>query len=172
MTFMELIKGRRSVRSFDPSRLVDDRILQEILSAGQWAPSAGNVQPWRFFVINNPAVKMQLVEASYGQMFISEAPLVILVCADVERAAQAYGDRGRFLYCLQDTAAAVQNMLLYIHSSGLASCWVGAFDEMKIIQELKLPAGLRPVSILPVGYPAASPKPPARTPMNRVVTTV
>ncbi len=70
--------------------------------------------------------------AVYWQKDIVEASIVIVVCADEKRAAESYGARGKTLYCLQDTAAAIQNILLTAHSLGLGSCWIGAFKEEEI----------------------------------------
>ncbi|RJQ31281.1 MAG: hypothetical protein C4589_01895 [Peptococcaceae bacterium] len=61
--------------------------------------------------------------------------------------------RWRYLYCLQDTAAATQNLLLAAEACGLDACWVGAFDEAKVTASLGIPAGRRPVALVPVGYP-------------------
>jgi nitroreductase len=98
-----------------------------------------------------------LAKAAYGQTFIADAPASIVVCADKERSAYGYGSRGRELYCIQDTAAAIQNILLTVESNGLGTCWVGAFNEKEVIELLNIPDHVRPVCILPVGYPAGSP---------------
>ena len=77
--------------------------------------------------------------------------------------------RGKTLYCLQDTAAAIQNIHLAAYSLGLGTCWVGAFKEEEARQVLKIPQGIRPVAIIPVGYPAESPQPRSRRPINQIV---
>jgi nitroreductase len=74
------------------------------------APSAGNVQPWHFYAVRDAHLRQALAAAAFGQSFVAQAPLVIVVCADADRSATRYGDRGRTLYCFQDTAAAITNM--------------------------------------------------------------
>ncbi|MCL6560259.1 MAG: nitroreductase family protein [Firmicutes bacterium] len=86
---------------------------------------------------------------------MAEAPVVVVVCAEPSRSAQYYGERGRHLYCLQDTAAATQNMLLAATAYGLGSCWVGAFDENQVRDCLGIPPERRPVALIPLGYAAA-----------------
>jgi nitroreductase len=87
--------------------------------------------------------------------------VVIVVCADAEQSAARYGSRGRELYCLQDTAAAIEHILLAAVALGLGGCWVGAFDEREAARVLDLPGRHRPVAMLPIGKPAGSP--PTRT---------
>ena len=169
MEILEAIRMRRSIRKFDASRDVDDGVLSEVLEAATWAPSAGNAQPWRFLVVRASELKQKLATAALGQEFVAQAPVVIVVCADLARAKQAYGERGESLYCLQDTAAAVQNMHLAAVSLGLGTCWVGAFSEREVSCHLGLPPSLRPVALIPMGYPAEKPRPRPRRPLAEVV---
>jgi nitroreductase len=90
--------------------------------------------------------------------FIAQAPVVIVAIANLERVAE-YGDRGKELFAIQDSATAVQNLMLALHERGLGTVWVGSFDEKKTRRVLGLPAHARPVAILPVGYPAEHPEP-------------
>lgn len=154
MDFWEVIEARRSVRWFDTQQDVPQQLVKQMLRAAIRAPSAGNRQPWHFVVVRRPEVKEELAIAAWGQSFVAQAPLVIVVCAEPERSASRYGRRGVELYCLQDTAAATEHILLAATALGLGSCWVGAFDEGEAARALNLPAGLRPVALIPVGYPA------------------
>jgi nitroreductase len=86
-------------------------------------------------------------------MFIKEAPVVIVVCSDLDRIKLRYGERGEKLYSIQDTAASIMIILLAAQALGLGTCWVGAFDEERIKEILELPRNLRPLAIIPVGYP-------------------
>jgi nitroreductase len=153
------IKTRRSIRAFTDKR-VTDREVKKLIEAARWAPSAGNIQPWEFVVVRDPKVKHGLCEAALNQILIEKASVVIVVCADPTRSSRRYGSRGMNLYCLQDTAAATQNILLTAHAMGLAACWVGAFNEDAAKRVLDVVGELRPVAIIPVGHPAE--KPPAR----------
>ena len=151
MELLEAIRGRRSVRHFKPED-VSAELVEKLVDAAKCAPSAGNLQPWVFVIVKNPDVKKKLVQAAYNQRHVEEASVVIVVCADEERSASRYGTRGRELYCLQDTAAAIQNLLLTAHSFGLGACWTGAFDENTAQKALNAPAGMRPVAMIPVGF--------------------
>ncbi|MEM2386238.1 MAG: nitroreductase family protein [Candidatus Bathyarchaeia archaeon] len=168
MDVFEAIKGRRSIRAFLETD-VPYEMVEKLIEAARWAPSAGNIQPWEFIIVRNPETKRRLVEAALGQSFIEEAPVVIVVCADEERSARGYGIRGRTLYCIQDTAAAIQNIHLAAHALGLGTCWVGAFREEDARKILEIPEGVRPVAIIPVGYPAESPFPRSRRPLKQII---
>jgi len=161
MDLFDAIKNRRSIREFksDP---VPETLLKEILEAAQWAPSAGNCHARDFIVVKNPEVKRRLCEAALKQSFIEEAPVDIVVCANEERSAAVYGGRGRNLYCILDAAAAVQNMLLAAHALGLGACWVGAYSDEEVARTLHLPEWVRPIAIIPIGYPDEKPEPPER----------
>jgi nitroreductase len=170
-SFLEILKSRRSIRAFTRDDIPDEAIAQ-ILTAGTLAPSAGNLQPWFLYLVREETLKARLVQAALGQQFIADAPVVIVVCIDLERARAGYKARGESLYCLQDSAAAIQNMLLCVHAMGLGACWVGAFDEVEVRAALTLPARHRPVAIIPIGKPAAHPRPPGRRPLDEVYTEV
>jgi len=168
MDALTAILSRKSCRSFtgEPLREGD---LERLLEAMRWAPSAGNCQPWRFYVVRDPGVKRALVSAAWGQGFIAEAPVVFVVCAEPDLSGARYGGRGRSLYCIQDTAAAVENLLIAATAMGYGSCWVGAFDEGAVRTALKLPEGLRPVAIVPVGPGGEEPGRAGRRPPEEVV---
>ncbi|MHA2408326.1 MAG: nitroreductase family protein, partial [Candidatus Ranarchaeia archaeon] len=108
MELFEAIKQRRSVRSFS-SKPIQDTLLEKVIEAGRWAPSAGNCQARDFIIVQDPEVKRMLCEAALKQSFIEEAPVNIIVCANEKRSEHRYGRRGRDFYCLLDAAASVQN---------------------------------------------------------------
>ena len=156
MDFWNVVDQRHSVRAFDPAAEVSPEAIERLLQAAIRSPSAGNRQPWHFYVVRDAAVRQGLAAAAYGQNFVAQAPVAIVVCADAEQSAGRYGDRGRELYCLQDTAAATAHILLAAVALGLGGCWVGAFDERQAAHVLDLPVRHRPVAILPIGKPAGS----------------
>lgn len=164
MDLFDAIEHRRSVRQFQTEKMLDDDMLQKILHAAVMAPSSGNTQCWRFIVVRDQNTKQRLAVEAGHQNFISQAPVAIVVCADLERAANTYGERGFGTYALQDTAAATENMLLAIHAMGLGACWVGAFDEKMASNILKLPKTIRPMAIIPIGFSA---EPTKRVPPRR-----
>lgn len=169
MDFWSLIEQRHCVRAFKSSP-VDDETVERILQAAIRAPSAGNRQPWHFVIVRNPAAKRALEQSAYGQSFVGEAPVVIVVCAEPERSAAVYRERGRGLYCLQDTAAAVEHILLAATALGLGACWVGAFDESAAALAIDLPSHLRPVALVPIGAPAKSPTITSRRSLEEVTS--
>lgn len=173
MDFWQVIQNRHSTRAFDPDVEVSPETVERLLKAAIRAPSAGNRQPWHFYVVRDPAVRGALAGAAYGQSFIAQAPLAIVVCALPEQSAERYRQRGRELYCLQDTAAAIEHILLAAVALGLGACWVGAFDEEEAARALDLPRQHRPVAILPVGKPTSLPATPTtRRPLSQVASYV
>jgi nitroreductase len=170
MDFWQVIEERHSVRDFEAGRDVPPEIVQRILEVAIRAPSAGNCQPWQFVVVRSQRTKDLLAQAAYGQWFVAEAPVVIVVCTDPDRSAGRYGSRGVQLYCLQDTAAATEHILLAVTALGLGACWVGTFDERAAAKTLGLPTDFRPVAIVPIGYPAGRPYRTSRRSLNEVVT--
>jgi nitroreductase len=168
MELSEIIKGRRSIRAFKKQD-VPEETVEKLIDAARWAPSAGNIQPWKFVTVRNPAVKRKLAQAALNQTFIEEAPVVIVVCADEKRSSMGYGLRGRTLYCIQDTAAATQNIHLTAYSLGLGTCWVGAFNENEAKEAVNAPEGIRPVAIIPVGYPNEAPSQRSRRPLSQIM---
>ncbi len=159
MEFQEVVKKRRSIRKFK-EKSIPEKEIKEIIEIGHLAPSAGNLQARDFIVVSDEDGKRKLSDNAYGQEFISVVPWVIVVCANKERSGRKYGGRGRNLYSIQDATAAVENMLLAIVDKGYASVWVGAFDESKVSEQLNIPENVRPVAIIPVGYPDGSPNKP------------
>jgi nitroreductase len=156
----EAIKNRRSIRTYKKQELPKET-LSQLIDAARLAPSAGNGQPWAFVVTEKQETKQMLSAAAYGQKSLLEASAVIVVCVDQKRAEESYGERGRNLYCIQDTAAAVQNILLTACSLGLGTCWIGAFQQEEIRKVIKAPPEMHPVAMIAVGYPNESP--PARS---------
>lgn len=158
MDVWQAIESRSSVREYDSRRDVSEDDLLRLLGAAIRAPSAGNLQPWRFFVVRDRQVKLALARAAADQEFVAQAPVAIVVCAEPDRSARRYGRRGTELYCLLDCAAATQNLLLAAAALGLGSCWVGAFSESGVRSAVRIPSTLRPVAIVPIGWPRGEPE--------------
>jgi nitroreductase len=168
MELLDAITKRRSIRTYLKQAL-PQATVEKILEGARQAPSAGNVQPWEFVVATSHETKQQLSDAAYGQKDIEEASIVIVVCADEKRAAESYGLRGKTLYCIQDTAAAIQNILLTACSLGLGSCWIGAFKEDEIKAVIVAPKEMRPVALIPIGYPNEAPLARNRRPISEIM---
>ncbi len=140
-----------------------------ILEAATKAPSAGNMQDYRFIVITDKDLIGKIAEHCTEQFWIATAPLLIVVCTDIERTKAHYGLRGERLYATQNAAAATQNMLLTAHNLDLGTCWVGSFDEDYMSDILKIPKHARPQAIIPVGYPDEEPREKEETPIEDMV---
>lgn len=169
MEFSEVLAKRRSVRHFNPKLPIGDDDIRALLLAAQSAPSAGNIQPCRFSVVRSAEARERLAAALH-QRWATSAPAIIVVSVDPRPCAARYGDRGEQLYAIQDSAAAAQNILLAAVDRGLASCWIGAFDEGAVRTALGINAPITPVALLPIGHSAESGSKPARRPIDELTT--
>ncbi len=147
----DCMRESHSVRQFKEDS-IPEPTLTRILEAGCWAPSAGNLQPWYFYVVKNQQVKEKVAVACFEQQQVKHSPIIIVVLADPAKSNERYGERGAQLYCIQDTAVAVENMILAAYGLGIDSCWVGAFDEVEVQTIVEAPPRLRAVAILCLGY--------------------
>ena len=160
MKILDAVRERRSIRKF-LSKEIPDTIIDDFKEALIWAPSAGNLQARKFYFVKDKRIKEKLAEAALNQSFIAKAPLTIVACTD-SNIRLHYGERGETIYTIQDVAASVMGMMLVAHEAGLGSVWVGAFNEREVSKILRLPENLRPVAIIPVGYPSSIPSAPSR----------
>jgi len=151
MDTLECIEKRRSIRVFNDIPVEWEKV-GNILRAGQLAPSSGNIQDWKFVVVTDKTKRAAIANAALKQHWIATAPVIIIIYSDPKPTQRFYGLRGEKLYTIQNCAAAAANMLLAATEQGLASCWVGAFDEVMINQTLGAPSNVRPQVIIPVGY--------------------
>lgn len=168
MNVLEAIATRRSIRKYLDIPVEWDKVGQ-ILEAGRLAPSAGNVQEWRFIVVTKPEIRKQIAESALGQHWIETAPVHIVIASLTEKIKIHYGMRGERLYSIQDCAACAIHMMLAAKEFGLGSCWIGAFDEAKIQRILKMPDDVRPQMILTLGYADEKPHMPPRYHLNNLV---
>lgn len=167
MEFSEVVAARRSVRHFQANRTVGEADINAILEAGRLAPSAGNIQPWRFTVVRSPEARERLT-AVLHQRWLATAPVFIVISVDPRPSTARYGERGTALYCIQDTAIAAEHMLLAAVDRGLASCWIGAFSEREVAGAIGQAAPLTPVAILPIGYSAQASGAQPRRPLDEI----
>ena len=160
MEILKAIRERRSIRNFR-KKDIPEEIVDKLIDSLIWAPSAGNLQARKFFFVKDAKLKKGIATAALNQDFIAEAPLVIVGCTD-SRISNKYGERGESLYSIQDVAASIMGMMLVAYDNGLGTVWVGAFREEEVFDLLRLPQNLRPIAIVPVGYPVEIPPPPPR----------
>jgi nitroreductase len=169
MEFADVIAKRRSVRHFNTKLTVSDEDVRGLLSAATSAPSAGNIQPWRFVVLRSQEARERL-GAAIGQRWATAAPVVIVACVDPRPCSARYGERGEHLYAIQDSAAAVQTLLLAAVDRGLAACWIGAFSEDAVREAIGAARPIVPVAVMPIGYSAEAAAKPTRRPLEEVTT--
>jgi len=163
MDLYDVIKKRYSVRAYEDRPIEEDK-LQRILDAGRLAPSARNLQDWKFIVVRDTKLRAQLAEAS-GQPFIAQAPAVVAVVTLVP---------DHMMFCdiptgPVDCAIAIDHMSLAATAEGLGTCWIGHFSQDKCCRILNLPASARIVEMLLIGYADAGPGPKKRKSLEEVV---
>lgn len=168
MEFFETLNTRHSIRSYS-NKNVDPQKIQKILDFVCKAPSAGNLQGYKLFVVSSDPHRKLLVDCAQGQSFLAQAPCILVFCIDPDRSALKYHDRGRDLYCIQDATIACTYAMLGATALGLSSVWVGAFDETMVGKVLGIPSSLRPIILLPIGYPDQPARITTRRPMNEIV---
>ena len=168
MEFEELIRRRSMIRAFRPDP-VPQELVDKLLRNAVRAPSAGHLQPWEFIVVREEETKRRLAEAALDQMFIAQAPVVIVTCRNLERNAWRYGDRGRHFYSLIDASFASLMILLTARNEGLGACFVGAYQDEEVGRILGLPEHVRSVGIIPIGWPDEGPTKAERIPPAQVV---
>jgi nitroreductase len=167
MDFFEVVKERHSIRVFQTRPLEDEKI-RRIIESVNLAPSAGDLQAYEIVVVKNPRRKSALAAAALGQSFIAEAPVCFVFLAHPERSSRKYGRRGSELYCVQDATIAASYAGLAATALGLASTWVGAFDDEGVARAVDASRGRRPIAVMPVGYAAETPEVTPRRPISEI----
>ena len=161
MGFEMVVKRRRMCRAYS-GRDVPPEKVDRILDLACRYPSAGHTEPQEFIVVRDRRVKEALARAALGQMFVAQAPLVVVVVSDTRRSAQRYGARGVRFYSIIDGAFVAMIILLAAVDEGLGACFVAAFDDREVQEVLGLPPDVRPIGIIPVGYCVEGPRRLAR----------
>lgn len=164
MDVMEAIQARRSIRNY-ADKPVEEEKLRAVLEAGRLAPSAGNMQEWKFVVVRDAETRQKLMAAAKGQSFVGQAPVVVAACALVTDHVMPCGQ----LTYPVDVAIAVDHMTLKAVEEGLGACWIGAFFEDQVKEILEVPDDIRVAIMFTLGYPAESPPPKPRKPFDEVV---
>lgn len=167
MKLEKALKERRSIRKFNGKKL-SKNLLGSILDAARYAPSAGNLQNWRFLVVEEEDKKEKIAKACLSQKWMTKSGAVVAVLSDDSDVKRMYGNKSDF-YGRQNCAAAIQNMLLKAHSINISSCWVGAFNEKELRKILRIPDELNFEAVLCFGHSDEKPKMPHRTDLRNLV---
>jgi nitroreductase len=163
MDLMQAIRARRSIRNF-LDKSVEEELLLAVLEAGRLAPSARNMQDWRFIVVRDAATRSLLAKAARDQQFVGQAPVVIAACGTSDLVMTC----GQPAYAI-DVAIALDHMTLAAAAFGLGTCWIGAFYEDLVKEILGVPPEIRVVALLPLGYPAVEPEPRPRKSLDEII---
>ena len=142
MEVFEAIQKRKSIRSYEPTPIPGEK-LNKVLEAARLAPSAGNIQPWRFIVVLDLQKRRKIAKGCRFGHFLDESPVVIVGCGDQKASPHWYAI---------DTCIAMQNLVLAATGEGFGTCWIGAFNEKTIREMLKIPNHLKVVALLALGY--------------------
>ena len=125
MEFYDLIRSRESVRNYDPDRPVSKEILERILDAGRLAPSACNIQPYKFLVISS-SEKLKNVIACYNRDWFKEAPHILIVIGLRNQAWNRNYDGYNSIE--SDVAIALTHIILAAENEGIGTCWIAAYN--------------------------------------------
>jgi nitroreductase len=178
MELFEAMKTRRSVRAYQ-DKPVEDEKLRSVLDAVRMAPSWANMQCWRMVVVKDKSVQEKISDLSYVESYFSPkgyksnpskkalaaAPVVIALCADPAQSGVLWDQN----YYLVDAGIAAQNLMLAARGLGLGTVFVGVYDEEKLKKLLNIPASIRIIGLLPLGYPTEEKKDgPKRKPLDEI----
>ena len=137
------ITKRKSVRSYAPTPIPEE-VLVKVLEAARLTPSAGNIQPWHFIIVEDEDKRARIAKGCRYGRFLAESPVVIVACGDKKASLHWYA---------VDTAIALEHLVLAATALGLGTCWVGSFDQEDIREMLKLPEKFEVVALMALGYP-------------------
>ena len=165
MDIYELIALRKSVRSYQNREIPDDTLMR-VLDAARLAPSARNLQEWRFIVVKDEKTRNELAQTSGSYDFIAQAPVVLVCCAETDGHVMRCG-----LPCFSiDVAIAIDHITLAAVEEGLGTCWIGGFDAEMAKKILGIPDEIVVVELLPIGYPVdPAPKQKSRLELQDIV---
>ncbi len=158
MDLFEAMLTRRSARKFTDEP-ISDEMLEKILRAAMAAANSGNQQPWRFIVIDNPALRDRIAELDIERGGYYKSPQLIVVCGDI-------GSMKWKMHWLADCAAALQNLLLATHGLGLGAVWQELYPYHKRVAAVRgilgIPETVYPMAVVSIGHPIDVPEPTDR----------
>ena len=154
----KIIQSRRSIRKYKPEPIPDEK-LKMIFEAARLAPSAGNSQPWRFVVVQNPERKRTLAHLANNQTFLIDAAAIVVAIGDPEASAK---------WCERDPMIALEHMALAATALGYGTCRIGAFSEDEVKRLLGIPEKMKLIALLPIGVPNETPPIKSRKDMSEI----
>ncbi len=167
MKVLDVIQKRRSVRKYkkDP---IPEKALRRVLEAARLAPSGKNIQPWKFIIVKDKALKEKLAQASAGQFFMAQAPVIIVGCGFPDNC---YAHMGRYMKSWSvDVTIALEHLILQAQEEGLGTCWIGSFEEEEVKAILNLPENVKVLALTPLGYPGEIPRFRGRKNLDEIIS--
>jgi nitroreductase len=195
----EVMTSRRSVRKYDPSHVMPEEDLNEILTLAAQAPSSWNLQHWRYLVITSKEQKEKILPIAYNQQQVVDASATVVILADLEAwrsAYEIYGEaleKGNITKEIYDTligqiegayknnpqvarddailnaSLSAMQLMLAAKAKGYDTCPMGGFDREKLIEALNIPERYLPIMLISIGKPAAPGRPTTRFPLEKLV---
>jgi len=163
MDFYDAVKARRSVRAYKPDQISAESTARLALSVSE-APSACNLQPFKFLFVSNPALRAKIASV-YTRDWLKQAPAIVVALGNAKTAwKRLEGDS----IVDVDVAIAMEHFVLAAAAEGLGTCWICAYDRAALDSALSIEAPWRSVAISPVGYPSDSAKPRTRKPLSDI----
>jgi len=155
--FMDLIKKRKSERSYDPGLRVRDTYIESMVEAASLAPSASNRQPWHFIAVKDENIRKRICDEALGGLvankFVSDAPVIFVVCTETGLSPVKIGEIIKGIpYHLIDAGIAGEHLVLRATELGIGTCWIGWFNEKRIKKILTIPKAVKVVALIAAGY--------------------
>lgn len=167
MSVLDVIRKRRSTRRYKQDQVPPDA-LWRVFEAARLAPSGKNLQPWKFILVKDSALKEALAKASHRQYFIAKAPIIVVACGFPDNC---YLRMGHYMKSWTvDVAIALEHLMLQAEEEGLGTCWIGAFEESEVKSILNVPENVKVLALTPLGYPDDEPRYRGRKSIEEIVS--
>ncbi len=168
MNIKEIIISRRSIRAFKPDRIPEED-MKDLILCLQNAPSASNRQPWKFIIISDKDLRVKIAELCFKQMFIAEAPYILV---GVGNATDAWRGKGTYVknWEIVDVSIALDHFTLAAWEKGIGTCWIGAMDDKSIADLLGVKEPWHIIALMPFGYPGEIGNPRGKKPLDQIIS--
>jgi len=163
MAILEAVRNRYSCRSYEDKPIEQEK-LDQIFEAARLAPSAKNIQDWRFVVVTDKKTRRKIAQAANNQTFLEQAGAIIVACSNSDYVMLCGQPIGPI-----DIAIALEHISLQAADSGLATCWIGSFYPEKVKAVLGIPDDVAIIELMAIGYPADKPKEAKREAIEKIV---
>jgi nitroreductase len=177
MQILKIIQNRRSIRRFSSEPVEREKIVT-CIEAARLAPSAENVQPWRFIIIDDPEVKSAFGKVAFSGIYRAtqwalKAPVIIVFLARLDFIANRVGSMiQKVPFYLLDLGIAGEHLVLQAQEMGLGTCWIGWFDIRRTKKFFNIDKSVKVCQLMALGYPASNWqwKPHKRKPLDDLVS--